>query len=155
LHGSIIRRFRDPRELRFIIGHEMGHIRCHHVKLMMLLELVKGFLPDKAQLIFTLPLLKWSREAEMSADRAGLICCQNLSAAEQALARLATGVDESTIGRVNIDVFLRQRERDNMSTVSEIAFFINQLRQSHPFIPDRITDLRLYSESPEYRHIWE
>jgi len=155
LHSSVLSAFRDPRELRFIIGHEMGHIRCHHVKLMMLLQLVKGFLPDKIQPVFALSLLKWSREAEMSADRAGLVCCQNLNAAEQALVRLAMGADKETVGRVNVDAFLHQRERENMSTVSEISFFISQLAQTHPFVPARIADLREYAKSPQYRHIWQ
>jgi Zn-dependent protease with chaperone function len=65
-------------ELLFVIGHELGHaIYSHHA------------LPTRAILararsipvVWTLKLMSWSRCAEISADRVGLLCCQDIDTA--------------------------------------------------------------------------
>jgi Zn-dependent protease with chaperone function len=159
--SSLVRRFDDPGELRFVIGHEMSHIRARHVKWKAVLHAIveslrnlKLFPSDVAILPF-LPLLKWAREAEMSADNAGLICCQDLETAERALVRLALNIENSKIGRINVESFLQQRGTESLSQFSEIMLYWRQLLLEHPFIPDRILQLRKYQESRSYRHLWE
>ena len=57
-------------ELVFVIGHELGHALYEHYKLPAS-GLCQGSIPPSR----TLQLMSWSRQAEISADRAGLICC--------------------------------------------------------------------------------
>lgn len=151
IHSELFRRFTDPLELRFIIGHEMGHIRCRHVKWMTILNVAIKALPLNLGAAGLLPFLKWAREAEMSADNAGLLCCQNIRAAETALARMVLNKE----GRINVDEYLKQREKLDASTFAEAVLLWNQLAREHPFIPDRIVSLREYAKSPRYRHLWE
>ncbi len=161
ISSSLVRRFDDPVELRFVIGHEMGHIRARHVKWKTILGAIiesariMGPLPSEAAILPFLPLLKWSREAEMSADNAGLICCQNLRAAEVTLVRLALNIEKGKIGRIDVDEFLRQREAEDLSKFSEMMLLWRQLQREHPFVPDRILQLREYYQSRAYQHIWE
>jgi Zn-dependent protease with chaperone function len=159
--SSFLRIFSDSAELRFVIGHEMGHIKCRHLKWKAVLNAVVESLrrlpavPEEVSLLPYLPLFKWAREAEMSADNAGLICCQDLKAAERALVRLVLGLDDKTIGRINVDAFLKQRESENLSKFSEAIIYWRQLLKEQPFIADRILELRKYEQSRPYQHLWE
>jgi Zn-dependent protease with chaperone function len=155
LHSSLLRRNISERELRFIIGHEMGHIKCAHVKWLMVMDIARKNLPESAATVSILPLLKWSREAEMTADNAGLVCCQDLKAAEQAMVRFVLNLDDQTIGTVNIDEYLRQRNNGDFSKFSEAVQLWRQLTQEHPFIPDRIKQLRSYAQSRPYQNLRE
>lgn len=148
LHSTLVRRCDDKSELRFIIGHECGHIKCRHVRCQMVLRTilhsfrsvmgpdVESFMP------FLLPVLKFAREAEFSADNAGLVCSQDISAAEQALCRLVTGLDRGSVGEINVESFLRQRTDKDFSRFSEALLLWQELTSEHPYIPDRIKQLR-------------
>jgi Zn-dependent protease with chaperone function len=153
LHSSVIRRFHDPAELRFLIGHEMGHIRCRHVKLLMLLRGMVAAMPAGIQKLALLPLLKWSREGEMSADNAGLICSQSLATAERALIRLVLDLDDQSLERVDIDAYIAQGKRD-VSDFADMLYFVSQVTSTHPFIPERLEQLREYADSESYRMLW-
>jgi Zn-dependent protease with chaperone function len=79
-------------ELRFILGHEVGHIKSQHSLYHWIARFILPYIGDtlgKATFgigkIFTAPLqlalLSWSRKSELTADRAGLLACQNRTAA--------------------------------------------------------------------------
>ncbi len=155
IHSSVVRRFTDPAELRFVIGHEMGHIYGHHVKLQTVLKLACKAMPEKLAAVAVLPLLKWSREAEMSADRVALICCQDIEVAEQALLRMLLNIPELTGGKFNIDAYLEQQDNGDLSEFSNITLWVQEVMNDHPFVPARINALRQYVNSAEYQHLWE
>lgn len=154
VHSSIIRRYSDPSELRFIIGHEMGHIKCGHVRPMAIARVVAALLPEKVASILLLGYNKWSREAEMSADNAGLICCQKQDKSEKALLRLVLDLDEHTIGRIDVDTYLKQGITEDLSSFSEMMQYAWILLKDHPSIPARINQLRTYAESSRYKQLW-
>ena len=61
-------------KVAFVIGHEIGHTFFEHHKLP-----VHGMCnDDRLKPQDTLQVLRWSRMAEISADRVGLIGCQSL-----------------------------------------------------------------------------
>jgi Zn-dependent protease with chaperone function len=128
----------------------MGHIKASHLRLRLLIDQLartlsrSPIIPDELAVLPLLPALKWAREAEMSADNAGLLCAQDLGAAERALMRLLLNLDEETIGAVNVDKYLAQKEGLGLSGISEAWFYLRQLSRSHPFVPDRIRQLREY-----------
>jgi Zn-dependent protease with chaperone function len=160
LSSAILRRFKSEAELRFLIGHEMGHIRARHVKMLTVLRCLAaalclgGAVPDEVALLPLLPVFMWSREAEMTADNAGLICAQDRAAAETALVRQLLNLSEQDIGKINVEQFLGQREAEEHSRFSEIVLCVRQVISSHPFTPDRVRQIREYAASPRYRHIW-
>jgi Zn-dependent protease with chaperone function len=155
LHASLLRRYVSARELRFIIGHEMGHIKCSHVKWHSAMNIARTTLPEQIAAVGLFPLLKWYRESEYSADNSGLICCQDLVTAELALIRLQLGLGESNIGRINIDEYLVQREKSNFGVLADGVQLWREVLSGHPFTPDRIKQLRGYAISDRYQAIWK
>ena len=77
----------DESELSFMLGHELGHIAqgnlsCHTIKGMIdnlkdSSEILGSLLADMIEV----PLNKWYQCSEYTADRAGLICCGEVSVA--------------------------------------------------------------------------
>ncbi|MDE6590314.1 MAG: M48 family metallopeptidase, partial [Oscillospiraceae bacterium] len=70
-------------ELKFVIGHECGHLALGHVvyhTATSMMGAMGGLLPLVGPIIaktISYPLNAWSRRSDISADRAGLICCQD------------------------------------------------------------------------------
>jgi Zn-dependent protease with chaperone function len=138
-------------EACFVIGHECGHIAAkhlvYHTLVMILMEFATGALGTIGLLLSVTkaPLLAWSRRSEITADRAGLLCCGDIAIAERALLRLVAGFAD--IDRVDIDDYLRRaKEMDEFHSMSgwQKAFL------SHPLIPKRIEALRLFAKSELY-----
>ena len=76
--SSVIPMRMNKDELRFVIGHECGHLVMGHVvyhTAMNLMGIAGGFIPIVGPIIaktISYPLNAWSRRSEISADRAGL-----------------------------------------------------------------------------------
>lgn len=139
-------------ELRFILGHEMGHLKAEHVGLRFLVMSVARWLaetpifPDEIPYFPLLPALKWAREAEMSADNAGLLCSQDPPASERALLRLLLGDPaDDPVGRIDVDVYLHQGAGLELSDFSEATFLAKQISTAHPFVPDRVKQIRQFA----------
>jgi len=149
----------DSSELRFVIGREMGHIRCGHVQFLVTIRaLVEGsqkspLLPQSVVLAPMLPALKWAREAAMSADNAGLLCCQDRSAAEQSLIRSI--YRNSQGGKIDVDAYLAQKATQPISDFANAAIFWREAISEQPFVPDRVQQLREYEKSVTYQRVWK
>ena len=103
LASSLMEAF-DREELLFVIGHELGHhVYDHHRIPVGMLTHPKAKVP--ASLI--LRLHAWQRYAEISADRAGLLCTGELSGAARALFKLSSGLS-SAPNEARIQAFLDQ-----------------------------------------------
>lgn len=79
-------------ELKFIFGHELGHYLCGHVKYhniaRWLTQGATSVVKSKFVGILWPTLMSWSRYSELSADRAGLLACQDFDVACSALLKL-------------------------------------------------------------------
>jgi Zn-dependent protease with chaperone function len=150
----------DDDELRFIIGHELGHaISGHAVYRTLLLRLLGlgGLLnavPGGALGIrmVTVGLLEWSRKAELSADRAGLLASQDPTAALRTHMKIASG---GNLDELDVTSFLAQgAEYDEGGDVRESLIKLSLLQQqSHPFAVVRATELRRWIDSGAYTAI--
>lgn len=138
-------------EAAFVIGHECGHIASQH----MIYHTLVWVLQDAALLRMgnlarllsatALPLMAWSRRSEVTADRAGLLCCGDIKVGERALVRLIAG--HASADNVDIDDYLRRyREMADFHGASKWQ----ESMSSHPFIPKRIEALRLFARSELY-----
>ncbi|MBV9279047.1 MAG: M48 family metallopeptidase [Chloroflexi bacterium] len=139
-------------EAAFVIGHECGHIASkhmvYHTLVSVLTDTASRYLGGLGRILSTtagIPLLAWSRRSEITADRAGLLCCGDLAVAERALLGLVAGL--AGVDRVDVDDYLR-RYRD-MQDFHSISTW-QQLFATHPLIPKRIEALRLFARSELY-----
>ena len=65
----------DEEELSFVLGHELGHGVYGH------LAMPIGGVPRGMSARDAMRVMAWQRAAEVSADRAGLLCCGSVGAA--------------------------------------------------------------------------
>jgi Zn-dependent protease with chaperone function len=157
LHSSVVEAF-SPEELAFILGHEMGHIKSEHVLYLSAAYILTMGARGLADRLFGVGALivvpamhalqAWMRKAELSADRAGLLCLQDLEVARRSLIKLALG-GKHLFERLDINEYLRQADqasRDEYGRVSE--FF-----QTHPHIANRVRELKYFRESALYSEI--
>jgi Zn-dependent protease with chaperone function len=147
VHSGLIDHFSDE-ELLSVIGHECGHIHnCHVVYLtaMHYLRTMASMFLQWAAAPAQLALAGWSRRAEITCDRAGMLCCKSLETSTRALAKLALG-SSKLYSELNMEAFLEQYEegKDGVGKLAEIT-------ASHPWLPKRVMALRVFAESELYR----
>jgi Zn-dependent protease with chaperone function len=142
-----------PEELRFVLGHECGHIQNQHVTYLTLAYLLHYQLftkfwkePDlyKFPMLATkVPLATWQRRAEVTADRAGAICAQDTEVGCRALIKLRLGF-ASLAKDIDVDAYLAQGD-----DLRKSGFVVRgqELTYSHPLVIKRIKMLRLFSQS--------
>ncbi|MCL2777804.1 MAG: M48 family metallopeptidase [Polyangiaceae bacterium] len=147
VHSALVDHYSDE-ELRTVLGHECGHIHNKHVVYLTTLHYLKlvaqaylGVLVAPAML----PLNAWSRRAEITCDRAGMLCAKNEHVAARALTKLVLG-SHKLYDEFNIEAFLEQYEegKDGIGRYME-AF------ASHPYLPKRVLAMRIFGESSLYR----
>ncbi len=139
-------------EAEFVVGHECGHIASGHMTYHTLAQLLTSAAIQKlgpwaplVQVVAGPTLLAWSRRAEVTADRAGLLCCGDIAVAERALLRLLTGL--ANVDRVDMEDYLR-RYKDIEEFHGSAKF--QELFSTHPMLPKRILALRLFANSEIY-----
>jgi Zn-dependent protease with chaperone function len=150
----------DQEELRFAIAHELGHVLSGHAVYQTLLQR----LIQLSQVLTAVPigglgvrmimaaLMEWSRKAELSADRAGLLATQDPAVAFRAHMKLAGGGDLSNLDPTS---FLAQGvEYDASDDVrdSVLKLLLVEAR-NHPFAVVRATELRRWVDSGDYTRI--
>lgn len=161
----------DETELRSIIAHELGHIKCGHTTLTQMAIWAINTASFIGEMTFGLGNLigsglifafyEWKRKAELSADRAALLVVDDLKPVMSAMMKLAGGSLKHT-NECSLDEFIRQSEkyqeldREDLNQVYKFLLY-NNLAQgiflTHPFIVERIGHLREWSTSEEYRQI--
>ena len=150
----------DDEGLRFVIGHEVGHVLSGHaVYRTMLLQLINiataiQWLPIGAwgvrAIIFGLN--EWFRKSELSCDRAGLLCSQDPRAALRVHASLAGAENPD---EMDVAAFLDQAE-EYQSTGDVRDSFIKILQisgQTHPLAAMRAAELQKWAAGPGYADI--
>ncbi len=137
----------DADELRFIMGHELGHVALGHSWLNTLLGGMAG-VPTSfgGAIILTLAFRWWNRACEYSADRAGLLACGSLNKATSALAQVA-------VGDLNSQAELQRALQVLDAQDERIENVIGETLSTHPMIMNRIKELRKWANSAEYKNL--
>lgn len=147
VHSALVDHYSDD-ELRTVIGHECGHIHNSHVVYLTTLHYLKlvasAFIP---WIVYPalIPLNAWSRRAEITCDRAGMLCSKDEHVAMRALTKLVLG-SRKLYDEFNLDAFLEQYEEGKDS----IGRYMEALA-SHPYLPKRVLAMRVFAESALYR----
>ena len=127
----------DFDELCFVIGHELGHAFYEHHKLPAY-GICQSINIGSSRL---LKLMSWSRQSEISADRAGLLC-SNIDATISSLIKLSTGGLSDPVVNVDLDEFEKQ--------LDDIDKFIDKnsdlMYTTHPLNPFRIRAIFEFSK---------
>ncbi|MEE8078188.1 MAG: M48 family metallopeptidase [Pseudomonadales bacterium] len=141
--SSLLEAFTDA-ELKFVMGHELGHHVYNHHEIPIGYILRGGTRPDPR---LALDLFTWSRYAEISADRAGAHCAQDLLAVSRALFKLASGLSGSTV-QFHLDDFLAQVDAMQIEdAVPGQGAPKEDWFSTHPFSPLRVKALSLFYNS--------
>lgn len=126
LSSSLADACSDPRQLDFVLGHELGHLAAGHL----------------AWNAFLIPfrLVPWlgaaySRAREYTGDRCGLAVVEQLEPAMRGLAVLAAGGKHA--GEVNLQAFAEQRAESGRFWMAT-----TELMSSHPFLCKRVAELQ-------------
>jgi Zn-dependent protease with chaperone function len=147
-------------ELRFILGHELGHILSDHVlyktmlNLLLRMTVVRFGIPLGWLAIFAIiaALNEWDRKSELSADRAGVLCVQDPPTSYGVFMKLSGGASTK---QMNLDEFIRQAEDyesggDKLDSVYKI---LNLIGKRHPFPVLRLAEMKKWVEEGEYEDI--
>jgi Zn-dependent protease with chaperone function len=142
-----------PEELKFVIGHECGHIQNQHVTYLTLAYLLhyqifSKFWRDQEAYKFPmlatrLPLNAWQRRAEVTCDRAGAICVEDTEVGARSLIKLRLGF-ASLAKDVDVDAYLAQGDALQRQGLPVRGA---ELTYSHPLVVKRIKLLRLFGQS--------
>ncbi|MBF4161278.1 M48 family metallopeptidase [Nocardioides acrostichi] len=150
----------DESELRFAIAHELGHAMSGHALYQTLLQrliqltAVFGAVPlgGLGLRAIVAALYEWSRKAELSADRAGLLATQDPAVVVRVHMQLASGGHLEQLDQAS---FLEQaREYDESGDVRDSVLKLLAMENaSHPFAVSRAAELRRWLDSGEYTRV--
>jgi Zn-dependent protease with chaperone function/uncharacterized tellurite resistance protein B-like protein len=144
-------------ELRFVIGHELGHLAFDHFAIPMpataIVEDAAGVIVSRAT---ALKLYLWCRAAEISADRAGLVCGKDPEAAASGFFKLASGLSSA---HVVPDLESYSRQVDSLVSAPSARAKPREdddtldCFSTHPFSPLRVRAVVAFSKSRTYRKL--
>ncbi|HJN72755.1 MAG TPA: M48 family metallopeptidase [Myxococcota bacterium] len=143
--SSLLESFEAP-ELRYVLGHELGHHLYGHHSLPLPALVANAEALDKR---LVLRAHSWQRHAEISADRAGLLCCEgDLDGAARSLFKLSSGL-RAAPGPEQIEAFLDQAmelyAQDELDSSQHVEH--QDWLSSHPFSPLRLRALASFANS--------
>lgn len=152
-------------ELTWLIGHEVGHIKSRHVLYLQVADMLGGIATGVGQVtlglgkLASMPIMAafywWQRMSELSADRAGLLACQDLDASLRLLMKMA-GVPRKHFNAMRVASFLdqaREFQELDYNTLSRTWRVVQTLQMGHPWTVLRAAQLMQWVESGEYQAV--
>lgn len=138
-------------QLKFVIGHECGHIAMGHlmyhtvVNYAALMATAVPIIGPIISNVGTMPLNAWSRRSEITADRAGLLCCGDPEAAKRTLMQLTMPFMDAAEADIG-EYVARSRDYLDKSALRRL----NEFADAHPIIPKRIQAIDEFTSSRLY-----
>ncbi len=136
--SALIQQMNDD-ELRFVIGHEIGHLIYDHNKLDVVQRFLKKNENERLPAMVTLHYLRFIKYAEISADRIGFIAMPDIHVVTKTFFKLTCGLSEEHLNFVASE-YLKQLDR-----IREIG--VGDLYSSHPNPMIRIQSLMHFAAS--------
>jgi DnaJ-domain-containing protein 1 len=136
--SSLIQQLNDD-ELRFVIGHEMGHLIFKHSQLDVVNKILANRENEEIPSALAIYFLRWQRYAEVSCDRIGYLAEPNIKTIGTVFFKFASGLSEKYLN-FNIDEYLKQ-----LAKIKEIA--VGDFYSTHPNNLVRLQNLLNFSDS--------
>lgn len=126
-------------ELRFVVGHELGHLINKNTEL---LRLICFVFPQQSvpPLMLQYKIRLWEQLSELTADRYGYMAVEDLNCCLSAFFKMTSGLDVSKIN-MQMDVYLEEN-------LKHLEYFLNDKglsRDTHPVNPIRVQALNLFA----------
>ncbi len=166
LRSSIIDTL-DDAGLYHLIGHELGHIKAGHLlyltvasQLIYLLNLMNRLvigLGDAAAIALAAAFYEWIRQAEVTCDRAGLLCSQSFDVSAAANMHLAGGPHRYS-HEANLEAFMDQArsytDMDLMDSIGKVLIWLMYgMVATHPMPIHRVQQLDHWVHEGEFDKI--
>ncbi len=137
----------DDDELKFIVGHEIGHLISNNANIAQLLDFV---FVDQAEtpLMMQHKIAVWDKLSELTADRFGFIACGRLDKVLSCFFKMASGL---SVERLNFDPKAFSIENEEILKYFKETGSGNLL--SHPINPIRIKAIELFEISELYKNL--
>ena len=139
----------DEDELRFVIGHELGHIISKNIDIKGIIEFVFPHFQGIPLLLYN-KISLWDKLSELTADRYGLIACGDASKCVSAFFKMSSGLSLNRYN-LNLATFLEENEKLLESFKKQNTINV----ASHPMNPIRIKALEYFAQSTVYKSILE
>jgi Zn-dependent protease with chaperone function len=152
-------------ELLFLVGRELGHIKSGHglylqvaaclPAIASMLEAATAGLGGLLATGLKYALLNWERTSQLTADRAGLLACQENGAAIATLAKLA-GLPRKHYESFDCAEFIAQARAFEMLETDKVNRFfkaMSAMGRTHPWTVVRAQELLAWIDGGDYQTV--
>ncbi|WP_298918029.1 M48 family metallopeptidase [uncultured Nostoc sp.] len=155
----------DPDELLYVFGHEVARIKSQHMvyhQMAIVMPTLKNLLSSTTLGVgglvasgMELGLYNWRMMARFTADRAGLLACQDIEVATTTLMKLAGLPDEYLTTAVIEDFLIQAREfaSNSFDTVDKVTKILSYTEPGLSWMVMRAGELLKWVDSGEYENL--
>lgn len=132
-------------ELKFVIGHEIGHLISKNADLHKLIYFVFPPQSSNQPTLLQNKIRLWNQLSELIADRYGFLACPDLPTCISAFFKMSSGLDAQRV-ELDIEAFLTENQQ-------RLDYFTkdNGLNMaSHPVNPVRVKAIELFAKSKRF-----
>jgi hypothetical protein len=140
----------DVTELKFIIGHEIGHLISQTSKLENIIQFVFS---DKESIptVLNNKIELWKKLAELTADRFGFLAAKDFDKVVTLFFKLASGLSKLGNTKINPDEYLMEMTEILEKYKEKNSTFVG----NHPVNPIRLKALEIFSNSKQFKKFVE
>ncbi len=154
-------------ELLYVLGHEIAHIKSQHMiyhQMAFVMPTLKNVLSSTTLGVgglvasgMELALYNWLMMARFTADRAGMLACQDINVATTALMKLAGLPNEYLTATVIEDFLLQAREfaSNNFDSMDKLTKILSYTEHQLSWVVMRVGELLKWVDSGEYDNLVE
>lgn len=147
INSALIQLMTDE-ELKFVIGHELGHLINQDARLLNLVTFV--FQNGEIPVLLLHKIRLWQQLAELVADRYGYMATGNLNVCISAFFKMSSGLDFDKMG-IDFESFIEENNK-------RLKYFKEEEGLScddHPINPIRVEAIHLFSKAKSDKELTE
>lgn len=155
-------------ELLYVLGHEVGHIKSGHLLYHEMAKIIPyiGEIAGSATPLgigkilskgLKYPLINWTRMSQFSADRAGMLACQDIESVMSTLMKMS-GLPKKYAHNISTEIFISQAKnfKDfDYNSLSSMDKILLSLDDKHSWSIMRAAELLKWVESGKYGQVIE